>query len=65
MPKRGILRLLSALGRYIKRKIESTYIKLVRKEPKKLLKHHKEMLKRKSIDELKEIAKLHGIKNRG
>ena len=33
--KRGILRLLSAPVRYVKRKIESVYKKLVKKEPKK------------------------------
>ena len=37
----------------------------MKKEPKKLLTHHKETLKRKSVNELKEIAKLQGIKNRG
>ena len=33
--KRGILRLLSAPARYIKRKAISIYKKLVKKEPKK------------------------------
>ena len=72
--KRGILRLLSAPARYIKCKIESAYKKLVKKEPKKAFKapntlenevYNEENLKRKSIDELKEIAKLRRIKNRG
>ena len=36
--KRGILRLLSAPVRYAKRKIKSAYKRLVKKEPKKLLK---------------------------
>ena len=35
--KRGILRLLSAPARYIKRKVKSIYKKLVKKEPKKLI----------------------------
>ena len=54
-------------ARYVKHKIESAYKILVKKEPKKTAKvsHHEETLKRKSIDELKEIAKLRGIKNRG
>ena len=37
--KRSILRLLSAPVRYIKLKINSTYKELIKKEPKKLLKH--------------------------
>ena len=37
--KTGILRLLSTQARYIKRKIESASKKLVKKEPKTLLKH--------------------------
>ena len=39
----------------------------MKKEPRKTAKvvYNEEMLKRKSIDELKEIAKLRGIKNRG
>ena len=62
--KRGILRLLSALARYIKHKVESAYKKLVKKEPKKTFTapnilenevYNEENLKRKSIDELKEI----------
>ena len=66
--KRGILRLLSAPARYIKRKVKSIYKKLVKKEPKKKTDnevYNEEKLKRKSIDELKEIAKLRRIKNRG
>ena len=65
--KRGILRILSAPARYIKPKIESAYKKLVKKEPKKTVKvgYNEEALKRKSIDELKETAKLRRIKNRG
>ena len=53
--------------RYIKRKIESAYKKLVKKEPRKTAKvvYNKETLKRKSINESKEIAQLRGIKNRG
>ena len=54
-------------ARYVKHKIESAYKILVKKEPKKTaeVSYHEETLKRKSIDELKEIAKLRGIKNRG
>ena len=65
--KRGLLRLLSDPVRYVKRKIESAYKRLVKKEPSKTTKlvYNEEMLKIKSIDELKEIAKLRGIKNRG
>ena len=39
----------------------------MKKEPRKTAKvvYNEEMLKRKSIDELKEIAKLGGIKSRG
>ena len=37
--KRCILRLLSAPGRYVKHKISSIYKKVVKKEPKKLLKY--------------------------
>ena len=53
--------------RYVKRKIESAYKRLVKKEPRKTAKvvYNEEMLKRKSTDELKEIAKLRGIKNKG
>ena len=72
--KGGILRLLSAPGRYIKRKISSIYKKLVKKEPKNPAKvpnilenevYNEEKLQNKSIDELREIAKLRRIKNRG
>ena len=65
--KEGILRLLSATARYIKRKVKSIYKKLVKKEPKKTDKevYNEENLKRKSIDVLKEIAKLKRSKNRG
>ena len=67
MQKGGIFRLLSAPVRYIKRKIESGYDKLVKKTPKKTDNevYNEEKLKRKSIDELKEIAKLRRIKNMG
>ena len=37
MQKRGILRLLGALARYIKHKVKSVYKRLVKKEPKKLI----------------------------
>ena len=59
--------LLSAPARYIKCKIESAYKTLVKKESKKTFKatYNEETLKRKSIDESKEIAKLRGIKNSG
>ena len=65
--KRGILRQLSAPARYIKSKVKSIYKKLVKKEPKKTGNEvcNEEKLKRKSIDELKEIAKLRRIKYRG
>ena len=65
--KRGILRLLSAPARYIKRKLNNIYKKLVKKEPKKPNNevYSEEKLKRKSADDLKEIAKLRRIKNRG
>ena len=65
--KRGILRQLSAPARYIKSKVKSIYKKLVKNEPKKTGNEvcNEEKLKRKSIDELKEIAKLRRIKNRG
>ena len=67
MKKRDILRLLSAPASHVKRKIVSAYKKLAKKEPRKTAKvvYNEETLKRKSIDELKEIAKLKGIKNRG
>ena len=43
------------------------YNKLVKKQPKKTdnVVYNEEVLKGKSIDELKEIAKLRRIKNRG
>ena len=65
--KRGILRLLSASARYFKRKIVGVYNKLVKKQPKKPnnVVYNEEVLKGKSIDELKGIAKLRRIKNRG
>ena len=65
--KTGILRLLNAPDRYIKRKIKSIYKKLVQKEPKKTDDevYNEEKLKRKTIDKWKEIAKLRRIKNRG
>ena len=40
MRKKEALRLLSAPARYIKRKIESAYKQLVKKEPKNLPKLH-------------------------
>ena len=54
--KRGILRLLSAPVKYVKRKIENAYRRLVKRGPKKSTKvvYNEEMLYRKSIDELKE-----------
>ena len=72
--KGGLLRLLSAPGRYIKCKVKRIYKKLVKKEPKKAFKvpnilknelYDEEKLQKKSIDELKEIAKLRRIENRG
>ena len=35
--KKNILRLLSALARYIKSKVKNIYERLVKKEPKKLM----------------------------
>ena len=60
--KRGILRHLSAT----KRKVKRVSRKLVKKQPKKTDNevYNEENLKRKSIDQLKEIAKLRRIKNR-
>ena len=65
--KRGILRLLSASARYVKLKMVGVYNKLVKKQPKKTdnVVYNEEVLKGKSIDELKGIAKLRRIKNRG
>ena len=56
----------SAPVRYVKCKIESAYKKLVKKEPKKAanIVYSEDVLKRKSIDELKETAKLRRFKNR-
>ena len=68
MPLLRHFKVLSAPARYIKRKVKSIYKKLVKKEPKKKTDnevYNEEKLKRKSIDELKEIAKLRRIKNRG
>ena len=67
MWKGGILRLLSAPVRHVKRKVKSVYTKLVKKQPKKTDNevYNEEKLKRMSTDELREIAKLRGIKNRG
>ena len=71
--KRRILEVLSAPSRYIMSKVKSIYKKLMKKEPKKPAKilnilekevNEAEMLQRKSIDELKEIARLKRIKNR-
>ena len=52
---------------YIKRKVKSIYKNLVKKEPKKTDNkvYIEEKLKRNSLDELKEIAKLRRIKNKG
>ena len=70
--KRRILEVLSAPSRYIMSKVKSIYKKLMKKEPKKPAKilnilekeiNEAEMLQRKSIDELKEIARLKRIKN--
>ena len=65
--KIGILMLLSAPVRYIKRKAKSIYKTLIKKEPKNSDNevYNEEKLNRKSIDELKEIAKSRRIKNRG
>ena len=65
--KRGVLRILSASVRYIKSKVRSAYKKLVKKELNKTDNevYNEEKLKRKSIGELKEIAKSRRIKNRG
>ena len=62
-----ILGVLSTPFRYIKSKVESAYTKLVKKQPKKTKNevYNEENLKRKSIDGLKEIAKLRRIKNSG
>ena len=51
--KKGILRLLIALFRYISRKVRAFYKKLTKKEQKKT-----DKVVNKSIDKLKGIAKL-------
>ena len=61
--KTGILRLLSAPAGYIKHKVQSTCKKLIKKRTKKT--DNEKKLKRKSINELKKIAKLRRIKNIG
>ena len=65
--KKGILRILSGPVRYIKSKVKSVYKKLVKEEPKKADNevYNEKKLKRKSVDELKEIAKLRGILKSG
>ena len=65
--KRDILRLFNAPARYIKYKVQCIYKKLEKIQPKKTDNevHNEEKLKRKAIDELKEIAKLRRIKNWG
>ena len=65
--KRSILRVLSAPVRYIKRKVKSVHKKLMKKRTKKTDNEvfNEKVLKRKSTDELKEIAKLRRIKNMG
>ena len=66
MQKRGILRLLNAPARYIKNKVKDAYNKLVKKEPKKATNrvYNEEILKRTSIDELKEIKTVVNQKRR-
>ena len=61
-----ILCLLSAPGRYISHKVKSVYKKLMKKEPKKTDNgvNNVKKLQNKSIDELKEIARLRRIENR-
>ena len=53
--------------RYIKSQVKSGYKKLVKKQPKKTDNkvYNEENLKRKSIDKLKDIAKLRRIKSSG
>ena len=64
--KRSVLRVLSALVRYIKSKVKSVYKKLVKKKKKTDNEvYNEENLKRKSTGKLKEIAKLRSIKNMG
>ena len=62
--KRGILRLLSALGRYISRKVKSIYKKLMKKEPKKTDNdvNNVQKLQNKSIDELKGLLNCEELK---
>ena len=62
--KRGILRLLSALGRYISRKVKSIYKKLRKKEPKKTDNdvNNVQKLQNKSIDELKGLLNCEELK---
>ena len=61
--KRSILGVLSAPVRYLKSKVNSFYKKLLKKEPKET--DNEERQKRKSVGELKKIAKLRRIKNMG
>ena len=62
--KRGILRLLSALGRYISRRVKSIYKKLMKKEPKKTDNdvNNFQKLQNKSIDELKGLLNCEELK---
>ena len=62
--KRGILRLLSAPGRYISRKVKSIYKKLMKKEPKKTDNdvNNVQKLQNKSIDELKGLLNCEELK---
>ena len=62
--KRGILRLLSALGRYISRKVKSIYKKLMKKEPKKTDNdvNNVQKLQNKSIHELKGLLNCEELK---
>ena len=64
--KRGTLRILSAPVRYIKSKVKNVYKKIVKKHKKTDNEvYNEEKLNRKSIVELKEIAKLRRIENMG
>ena len=67
MQKKRHLKAIKCPLRHIKSKVKGVYEKLVKKEPKKTdnIVYNEEVLKRKPIDELKEIAKLRRIKNRG
>ena len=62
--KRGILRLLSAPGRYVSRKVKSIYKKLMKKEPKKTDNdiNNVQKLQNKSIDELKGLLNCEELK---